>query len=198
MDKQIVLSCRHVTSDSMTPQTAAHQASLFSLSPRVCTNSRPLSQWCHSTIPFSVVPFSSCPQSLPASGFFTVSWLFTSGGQSIGASAAASVLPMNIQCWFPLGLTGLILQSKWLSRVFSSTTIQRHQFFGAQPSFLTSIHDYWKNNSFNYTDCVTSIQWDIVQQWKETIKSVKRPGKNIKCMLIKKSIWKGYILDDSN
>ena len=176
----------------MTPWTAAGQASLFLLSPRVCTNSHPLSQWCHSTIPFSVAPFSSCPQSLPASGFFT------SGGQSTGASAAASILPMNIQCWFPLGLTGLILQSKRLSRVFSSTTIQRHQFFGAQPSFLTSIHDYWENHSFDYTDCVTSVQWDIVQQWKETIKSMERPGKNIKCILIKKPIWKGYILDDSN
>ena len=136
----------------------------------------------------SVVPFNHpilcCPFLLlssifAASRFFPVSWLFTSGGQSIGASAAASILPMNIQGWFPLGLTSLILQSKWLSRVFSSTTIQRHQFFGTQPSFLTSIHDYWKNCSFDYTDCVTSIQRDIVQQWKETIKSGKRPGKTL-------------------
>ena len=136
----------------------------------------------------SVVPFNHpilcCPFLLlssifAASRFFPVSWLFTSGGQSTGASAATSILPMNIQGWFPLGLTSLILQSKWLSRVFSSTTIQRHQFFSTQPSFLTSIHDYWKNCSFDYTDCVTSIQWDIVQQWKETIKSVKRPGKTL-------------------
>ena len=79
-----------------------------SLSPRVCSSSYPLSQWCHLTITYSVSPFSSCPQSLPVSGFFPISLLFASGGQSIGASASASVLPMNIQGWFPLGLTGLI------------------------------------------------------------------------------------------
>ena len=97
---------------------------LPSLSPRVFSNSCPLSQWCHIPIPSSVVPFSSCPQSFPPSGSFPISQLFASSGQSIGASASASVLPMNIQGWFPLGLTDLIsLQSKGLSRVFSSTTI---------------------------------------------------------------------------
>ena len=99
-----------------------------SLSPRVCSNSCPLSQWCYPPISSSVVPFSCCPQFFPASRSFPMSWLFASGGQSIGASA--SVLPMNILDWFPLGLTGLIsLLSKGLSRVFSSTTIQKHQFF---------------------------------------------------------------------
>ena len=92
-------------------------------SPGVCSNSCPLSQWCHQTIPSSVIPFSSCPQSFPATGSFLVSWPFSSNGQSIGASASASDLPMNVQGWFPLGLTGLIsLQSKGFSRVFSSTT----------------------------------------------------------------------------
>ena len=105
----------------------------------------------------SVVAFSSCPQSFSASGSFPRSWLFTSGGQNIGDSPSTSVLLMNIQGWFPLGLTGLIsLQSKGLSGVFSSTTVQRDQFFGAQPFFyfpaFTSVHDYWKNHSFDYMD----------------------------------------------
>ena len=91
-----------------TPWTAACQASLFFISPGVCSNSCPLSQWCHPTISSFVTPFSSCPQSFPATGAFPMSGLFTSGGQSIGASASASLLAMNIQGWFPLGLTGLI------------------------------------------------------------------------------------------
>ena len=100
-----------------------------SLSPRVCSNSCPSSWWCHPTISSSVTPFSSCPQSFPASGSFPVSQVFASGGQSSGASASASVLPMNIQDWFSLGSTGWIsLQSKGLSRVFSSTTVQKHLF----------------------------------------------------------------------
>ena len=125
----------------VTPWTAAHQASLVcpSLSPWVCSNSCPLSQWCYPTILFSVTLLSSCHQSFPASGSFPISWLFTSGGQSIGASA--SVLPMNIQGWFPLGLTGLIsVLSKGLSRVFSSTTIWKHQLFSAQPSLWSNSH----------------------------------------------------------
>ena len=102
-------------------------------SPWVCSNSCPLSRWCHPTISSSVAPFSSCLQSFPASGSFLMSWLFTSGGQSAGALASASVLPMTIQDWFPLGWTGLIfLLSKGLSRVFSSTTIWEYQFFSAQ------------------------------------------------------------------
>ena len=102
-----------------------------------------------------VVPFS-CLQSFPASGSFQMSQFFTSGGQSTGLSASASILPMNIQDWFPLGLTGWIsLQSKGLSRVFSNTTVQKHQFFVLSflyGSTLTSIHDYWKNHSFDYTE----------------------------------------------
>ena len=114
-----------------------------SLSPRVCSDSCPLSQWCHPNISSSVIPFSSCLQSFPASGTFPMSQLFAPGSQSIGvsASASASVLPMKIQGWFPLGLTGWIsLLSKGLSRVFSRTTIQRHQFFGAQPSLWSDFH----------------------------------------------------------
>ena len=112
-----------------------------SLSPRVCSNSYPLSQWCHPTICSSVAPFSFCLQSFPASGSFPMSQLFTSGGQSIGVSALASALPMNIQGWFPLGLIGLIsLQSKGLSRVFSSTTVWKHQFFNTLPFLWSNSH----------------------------------------------------------
>ena len=103
--------------------------------PGVYSNSCPLSQWCHPTISSSVVPFFSCLRSFPVSGSFPMSQYFASGGQSTGASASASVLPVNIQDWFPLGWTGLSsLQSKGLSRVFSNTTVQKHQFFGAQLS----------------------------------------------------------------
>ena len=99
--------------------------------PRVYSNSWPSSQWCHSTISSSVVPFSSCLQSFPAPGSFHMSQFFASGGQSIEVSASTSVLPMNTQDWFPIGWTGWIsLQSKGLSRVFSNTTAQKHQFFG--------------------------------------------------------------------
>ena len=114
-----------------------------SLSPRVCSNSCLLSRWCHPTIPSSVVPVSSCPQS--ALGSFPMSQLFASGGQIIGASSSASVLSVNIQGWFPLRLTGLTsLQSKRLSRVFSSTTIWNHQFYSTQHSLWTKSHiDTW-------------------------------------------------------
>ena len=105
-----------------------------SLSPRVCSGSCPLSQWCYLSISSSAALFF-CLQSFPASGSFPMSWVFTSGGQNIGVSASASVLPGNIQGWFPLGLTSSISSKpKGLSRVFSSTTIWKHQFFGAQPS----------------------------------------------------------------
>ena len=104
--------------------------------PRACSNSGPLSWWCHPTISSSVSPFSSCLQSFPASGSFPMIQLFVSGSQSIEASA--SVLPMNIQDWFPLGFTGWI--SKGLSRVFYNTTVQKHQFFSAQPSLWSSSH----------------------------------------------------------
>ena len=118
--------------------------------PRACSDSCPSSQWCHPTISSSVIPFS-CLQSCPASGSFPMSHFFISGGQSIGISASASVLPMNFQDWSPSEWTGWIsLQSKGLSGVFSNTTVQRHQFFGAQLSYsptLTSIHGHWKNHS---------------------------------------------------
>ena len=107
----------------------------------VCSDSCPVSQWCYPTTSSSVALFSSCPQSFPASASFPFSWFFASGGQSTVASASTSVLPMNIQGWLLLGLTGLIsLLSTGLSRVFSSTTIQKHQFFGVQPSSWSNSH----------------------------------------------------------
>ena len=115
--------------------------------PRVYSNSCPLSWWCHPIMSSSVIPFSCRLQCFPASGSFPVSQFFTSGGQSIRVSTSASVLPMNVQDWFSLGWTGLIsFLSKGLSRIFSNTTVQKHQFFGAQLS-LPSIHDYWKNQN---------------------------------------------------
>ena len=114
---------------------------LHYLSPGVCSNSCPLTQWSQPTISSSVAPFSACPQSFPASGSFPMSRYFTSGGQSIGASTIASVLPMSIQALFPLEFASLIsLQSKGLPSVFSSTTIWKHQFFDAQPSLWFNTH----------------------------------------------------------
>ena len=124
-----------VMSDSLQPHGLQQaRPPCPSPTPGVYSDSCPLSQWCHPTISSSVVPFSSCPQSFPASGSFPISQLFTSGGQSIGVSASTSVLPMNIQDWFPLGWTEISLQAKGLSRVFSNTTVQKHQFFGTQLS----------------------------------------------------------------
>ena len=125
-----------VVSTSLRPH-GLHHARLPcpSPTPGACSNSCPLSQWCHPTISSSVVPFSSHLQSVLASGSLPMSQFFESSGQSIGASASASVLPMNIQDWFPLGWTGWIsLQSKGLSRVCSNTIVQKHRFFSAQPS----------------------------------------------------------------
>ena len=125
-----------VMSDSLQPPELQHtRPPCPAPTPGVHPNPWPLSQWYHPTISSSVVPFSSCPQSFPASGSFQMSEFFTSGGQSIGVSASASVLPMNTQDWSPLGWTGWIsLQSKGLSRVFSNTTVQKHRFFGTQLS----------------------------------------------------------------
>ena len=140
----LVLFSLSVMSYFLWPQGPHPRLPCPSLSPRVYSDACLLSQWCHPTISSSVVPFSSCLQSFPASGYFLMSWLFASGGQSIGASASASVFPMNIQDWFPLGWTGLIsLQSKGLSRVFSNTAVQKHQFFGAQPLWLNSHSRTW-------------------------------------------------------
>ena len=122
-----------VVSDSLRPHGLQHsRPPCPSPTPRVYSNSCPLSRWHHPTISSSVVPFSSHLQSFPASGSFQMSRLFTSGGQSIGVLASASVLPINIQDWFPLGWTGWIsLQSKGLSRVFSDATVQKQKFFSA-------------------------------------------------------------------
>ena len=121
--------------------------------PGVYSNSCPLSRWCHPTISSSVIPFSSSLQSFPASGTFQMNQFFSSCVQSVGYSASTSVLPMNIQDGFPLGWTGWISwQSEGLSRVFSNTTIKKHQFFGAQPSLWSNSHSYvttGKNHSFD-------------------------------------------------
>ena len=133
---------RSVVSDSLWPHELQHaKPPCPSPTPGVHPNSSPLSRWCHPAISSSVVPFSSCSQSLPASESFPMSQLFTWGGQSFGVSALASVLPMNTQDWSPLEWTSCIsLQSKGLSRVFSNTTVQKHQFFGAQPSSQSNFH----------------------------------------------------------
>ena len=131
-----------VVSDSLWRHESQHaRPPCPSPTPGVHSDSRPSSQWCHPAISSSVFPFSSCPQSLPASGCFQMSQLFASGGQSIGVSASTSVLPMYFQDWPPLGWTGWIsLQSKGLSRVFSNTTVQKHQFFSAQLSLWSNSH----------------------------------------------------------
>ena len=149
-----------VMPDSLWPHKPQHARPLCSSpAPGVHLNPCSLHQWCHQTISSSVVPFSSCPQSFPASRSLQMTQLFAWGGQSIGVSASASVLPMGIQGWFPLGLTSLIsLLSKGLPRVFSNTTVQNHQFFGnsflesinslalrlLNSPTLTSVRDYWK------------------------------------------------------
>ena len=142
-------------SDSLRPHDMQHArlpCLSLSPSPRACSNSCLLSRSCHPSILSSVIPFSSCLQSFPASGSFPMIPLFSTGGHSVEASASASVLPMNIQGWFPLGLAGLIsLQSKGLSRIFSSSKAQKHQFFNTQPSLWSNSHihtwPYRKNHS---------------------------------------------------
>ena len=144
----------------------------LSPAPGVYSNSCPLSRWCHPTISSSVIPFSSCLQSFPASGSFQMCQVFISGGQSIGVSALASVLPMNIQDWFPLGWTGWIsLQSKGLSRVFSNTTIQKHQFFSTllskESPTLTSTHDTGKTIALTrrtFLDKVMSLLFNVLSR----------------------------------
>ena len=133
---------RSVVSNSLRPHESQHtRLPCPSPTPGVYSNSCPLSRWWHPTISSSVVPFSSCLQSFPASVSFQMSQFFASGGQNVGVSASASVLPMNTQDWSPLEWTGWIsLQSKGLSRVFSNTAVQKHQFFGAQLSLYSSSH----------------------------------------------------------
>ena len=136
----LLFSCS-VVSDSLWPHWLKYTRLPWpSPSRGAYSDSGPSSRWCHPTISSSVVPFSSCLQSFPVSGSFPRSQFFASGSQSIGASASASVLPMSIQDWFALGLTGLILLSKGLSRVFSGNTIQKHQFFG--DPFMHTLYRY--------------------------------------------------------
>ena len=137
-----VQSSRSVVSDSLRPRESQHARPPCPLPTLgVHPNSCASSWWCHPTISSSVIPFSSCLQSFPASGSFPMSQFFTSGGRSTGILASASVLPKNIQDWFPLGWTDWIsLQSKALSRVFTYTTVQKHQFFSAQPSLWSNSH----------------------------------------------------------
>ena len=162
MFSSVQFSCS-VMSNSLWPHGLQHaRLPCPSPTPGVYSNSCPSSQWCHPTISPSIVPISSSSQSFTASGSFPMSQVFATYSQSIGVSDSTSVLPMNIQDWFPLGWTGCIsLQSKGLSRVFSNNTVQKHQFFSAQlscstlisihdyGSTLTSIHDYWKNHSLD-------------------------------------------------
>ena len=150
------IGCCSVTQSCLTlrPHGLQHtRLPCLSPSPGVCSNSCPLNWWCDPTISSSFIPFHLfCLQSFPASESFPMSCLFASGGQSIGASALTSVLPMNIQEWSPLGWTGWIsLQSKGLARVFPNTAVQKHQFFSAQlySPTLKSIHNYWKNHSLD-------------------------------------------------
>ena len=137
-----LLFSHSVMSNSLWPHGLQHtRPPCSSSSPGACSNSCPLSWWCHPIISSFVVPFSSCFQSFPASGSFLMSQFFASGRQSIGASASVSVLPMNIQNWFPWGLTTLIsLQSKGLSRVFFKTRVQKHHSFNLQPSLWSNFH----------------------------------------------------------
>ena len=133
-----------VVSDSLQAHESQHsRPPSASPTPRVYSNSCPSSRWCHPAVSSSIVPFSSCPQSLPESGSFPMSQLFAWDGQRIEVSALASVLPMNTQDWSPLGWTNWTsLQSKGLSRVFSNTTVQKHQFFGAQLSSQSNSHNH--------------------------------------------------------
>ena len=152
--QKVIQFSHSVVSDSLWPHGPQHaRRPCPSPNPEVYPPSCPLSRWCHWTTSSSVLPFTSCPQSFPASRSFQMSHLFTSGGQNIGVSALTSVLLMNTQDWSPLGRTGWIsLQLKGLSRVFSNTTVQKHQFFGTNflhSPTLTSTHDYWKNHSFD-------------------------------------------------
>ena len=142
-DSSSVQFSRSVVSDSLWSHEPQHTRLPCPSPTGVYLNPCPLSRWCHPTVSSSVVPFSSYPQSFPESGSFQMSQLFASGGQSIGVSASASVLPMNTQDWSPLGWAGWIsLQSKRLSRVFSNTTVQKHQFFSAQLSLSSNSHRY--------------------------------------------------------
>ena len=167
----VQFSCSLV-SNSLQPHEPQHaRPPCPSPTPGIYPNSCPLSQWCRLAISSSVILFSSCPQSFPASGSFNMSQLCTSGGQSTRVSASTSVLPMNTEVWSPLGLTGWIsLQFKGLSRVFSNTTVQKHQFlvlsFLYGPT-LTSTHDYWKTHGLTrwaFVDKVMSLLFNMLSR----------------------------------
>ena len=185
--------CRSVVSDSLWPHRLQQaRPPCPSPTPRACSNSCPSSWWCHPTISSSVVPFSSCLQSFPASGSFQMSQFFASGGQSVAASA--SVLPMNIQDWFTLGLTGLIsLQFMGFSRVFSNTTVQKHQFFGAQLSLWSNrhIHTWLLGKQHPAVDVTgdgsahSSAHYNIF----ELFYKIKTPAK---CEMFQKVIWEAH------
>ena len=153
MEKPVQFSSVHSLSHVqlfVTPWTEAHKASLSITNSQTSLKLMSLNWWCHPTISSSVIPFTSHLQSFSVSGSFQMSQFFTSGGQSIGVSASTSVLPMNTQDWSHLGWIGWIsLQSKGLSRVFSNTTVRKHQFFSAQLSTLTLPHDHWKNHTLD-------------------------------------------------
>ena len=169
----------------VTPWTATHQASLFFTISWACSNSCPLSQWCHPAILSSVIPFCSCLQSFPASGSFPMSQLFSSGGLSIGVADSASVPSMNIQDSFPFGLTGLIfLQSKGLSRVFSNTTVQKHQFFGAPLSLWSNSHPYMTTGKTRSLTKRTYVSKEMSLLFNVLSRLVKTFLPRSKCLLI--------------
>ena len=163
MVADLLLFSHSVMSDSLRPHGLQHtRLPCPSPTPRACSNSCASSWWCHPTISSSVIPFFSCLQSFPASGSFPLSQFFASGGQSIGVSASASVIPMHIQDWFPLGWTGLIsLLSKGLSRVFSNTTVWKHQFFSAQLSLWSNsyIHMWLLGKPLLWVDGPFLAKW---------------------------------------
>ena len=158
--RSVQFNCSAV-SDSLQPHELQHtRPPCLSPTPRVYSNSCPLSRWCLPAVSSSVVPFSSCPQSLPASGSFPMNQLFATGGQSIGVSASASVLPMNTQDWSPLQWTGWIsLQSKGLSRDFSDTTVQKHQFFSTQLSSQSNSHIHTWPLEIPWPDTTEQLNW---------------------------------------
>ena len=161
-----------VLSDSFQPHEPQHnRPPCPSPTPRVYPNSCPLSQWCYPTISSSIIPFYSCPQSVPESGSFQMSQLFQSGGQSIGVSASTWVIPMNTQDWFPLEWTGLIsLQFKGLSSVFSNTTAQKHQFFSAQPFSQSNVNPFMTTGKTialtrrTFVGKVMSLLWNMLSR----------------------------------
>ena len=154
-------------SDFLGPHGLKHtKLSCLLVSPGVCSNSCSLSGWCHPIISSFVVPFSSCPQSFPASGSFLMNQLFTSGGLSIGASVSASVLPKNIQGWFPFGLTGLstfcLRDSQESSPAQKFESINPSAFSLLYGPTLTSVHDYWKNHGFDFTWSKMLMFWKFI------------------------------------